>query len=83
MGEQRSNCTPCDRAKILGTSIRICQRSKGKDSCKALLRRAMKDDISPKEMIDAVKNKIKGDKKAEAALHEVELFLKRIRAEKS
>jgi hypothetical protein len=83
MGEQRSNCTPCDRAEIFGTSIRICRQSKGEKSCQALLRRAKKGTISPKQMIDAVKIKVKGDKKAEAALKEVEGFLKRIRAEKS
>jgi len=77
------NCTPCDKAKIYGTSLKICQRSAGKEACKTLFRRAVKGNIGAEEMIESVKKKVKGDKKAEAALHEVEAFLKRIRAEKA
>jgi hypothetical protein len=78
-----ASCTPCDRAHIYATSLKICQRSAGKEACRSLYRRAVKGNISPEEMIESVKKKVKGDKKAETALHEVESFLKRIRAEKA
>lgn len=78
-----ANCTPCDKNFIYGSCIKICQKSKGKGSCQGLHLRAKKGTITPSEMILTVKKKVRGDKKAEAALREVEKFLKRVKAEKT
>lgn len=57
--KEDEECPSCKIAVGLGMYLNVCKELDSKETCEELFNRVIKDDISPKELFDIVKEKAK------------------------
>ena len=60
--KDEEECKPCKVAVALGMALNVCRKFENKEKCDELFERVTKEDISPKELFDLVKEKAKNNK---------------------
>ena len=56
---EEESCPACRLSVGIGMYLNICKELDSKDVCEALFNKVLKEDISPKELFDIVKEKAK------------------------
>lgn len=57
--EKDEDCSVCKIAVSLGMALSICKQLDSKKECDELFEKVTKEDISPKELFDIIKQKAK------------------------
>jgi len=57
--EEEEECPSCKIAVGLGMYLNVCEQLDSKETCEELFNKVIKEDISPKELFNIVKEKAK------------------------
>jgi len=60
--EKEENCSVCKIAVAAGMALNICKKFENKEKCDELFDKLVKEDISPKELFDLIREKAKNNK---------------------
>lgn len=71
-------CSACDLAVALGTTIRVCKRLGHKKKCKELFNKVIDGEIGPEEVFKTVRKMAKGHKEELEELDMVDEFLEEV-----